>query len=285
MQGFTRMEQVFFIDKIIPADTAAVPITDSSFLYGLGLFETMRAASGTVFRLSDHLDRLFTSAAALSIPCGLTADFIEDAVKQVLKANHLKNARMRLTLSSGPLAQTDMPKGTLLITATEFTPYPKEYYDRGARVILADFRQNPKDPTCGHKTTCYAPRLIALKQAHEKLATESLWFTTENNLAEGCVSNVFLVKDNVLYTPRADTPVLPGVARKTVLELAEKLKIKSVEQVLTIHDVLSAQEIFLTNVIMTVLPVTSVESHTVGDGKVGTTTKKLMEAYEEKLKG
>jgi branched-chain amino acid aminotransferase len=275
------MEQVFFIDKIVPADTAAVPITDSSFLYGLGLFETMRAVNGAVFRLKDHLDRLLTSAAALSIPCGLTPDFIEDAVKQVLKANHLKDARMRLTLSSGPLTQTDTPKGTLLITATEFTPYPKEYYDRGARVILADFRQNPKDPTSGHKTTCYAPRLIALKQAHEKLATEALWFTTGNNLAEGCVSNVFLVKDNVLYTPRADTPVLPGIARKTVLELAEKLKIKAVEQDLTIHDMLSAQEVFLTNVIMTVLPVTSVESHTVGDGTVGVVTKKLTEAYKE----
>jgi branched-chain amino acid aminotransferase len=279
------MEQVFFIDKIVGADTAAVPITDSSFLYGLGLFETMRAVNGVVFRLKDHLDRLLNSAAVLSIPSGLTPEFIEDAAKQVLKANHLKDARLRLTLSSGPLAQTDTPKGTLMITATEFTPYPKEYYDRGARVILANFRQNPKDPTSGHKTTCYASRLIALKQAHEKLATEALWFTTENNLAEGCVSNVFLVKDNVLYTPRADTPVLPGIARKTVLELAKKLNIKAVEQDLTIHDVLSAQEVFLTNVIMTVLPVTSVESHSVGDGKVGAMTKKLTEAYEEKLKG
>jgi branched-subunit amino acid aminotransferase/4-amino-4-deoxychorismate lyase len=151
-------------------------------------------------------------------------------------------------------------------------------------VILANFRQNPKDPTCGHKTTCYAPRLIALKLAHEKLATEALWFTTENKLTEGCVSNVFLVKDDVIYTPKADTPVLPGVARKTVLELAEKLKIDLVEQDLTIHDLLSAQEVFLTNVIMTVLPVTSVESHSVGDGKVGAVTKKLTKAYEEKLK-
>ena len=277
------MEQAFLIDKIIAADEAAVRITDSSFLYGLGLFETMRAIHGKVFRLKDHIDRLLNSAAALSIPCGLTADFTENAVGQTLKANGLKDARMRLTLSSGPLAQTEMPKGTLLITASEFTPYPKEYYDRGARVILADFRQNPKDPTCGHKTTCYAPRLIALKQAHEKLAAEALWFTTENKLAEGCVSNVFLVKDDVLYTPRADTPVLPGIARKTVLELAEKLKIDSVEQDLTIHDMLTAQEVFLTNVIMTVLPVTSIESHSVGDGKVGTITKKLTEVYRDLL--
>jgi branched-chain amino acid aminotransferase len=190
---------------------------------------------------------------------------------------------LRMTLSGGPLVQSDAPIGTLLITATQFTPYPKEYYDKGVRVILTDFRQNPKDPTCGHKTTCYAPRLMALRNAHEKLATEALWFTTENKLAEGCISNIFLVKDDTLCTPKADTPVLPGIARKTVLELAEDLKIKAVEQDLTIHDLLSAQEVFMTNVIMTVLPVTSIESHSVGEGKVGIITKKLTEAYDKKL--
>jgi branched-subunit amino acid aminotransferase/4-amino-4-deoxychorismate lyase len=279
------MEQVFWIDKIVPTDNAAVSIADSSFLYGLGLFETLRACGGKVFRIQDHIDRLLNSAAALGVPCGLTADFIENAVGQVLEANGLKEARMRMTLSGGPLAQADTPTGTLLITATEFTPYPKEYYDKGVRVILTDFRQNSKDPTCGHKTTCYAPRLLALKKAHEKLATEALWFTTENKLAEGCISNIFLVKDNTLYTPTTDTPVLSGIARRTVLELAQKKKIKAVEQDLTIHDLLSAQEVFMTNVIMTLLPVTSIESHSVDEGKVGPITKELTEAYEEKLKG
>jgi len=277
------MEQVFFIDKIVPADTAAISITDSSFLYGLGLFETMRAVNGKVFRLKDHIDRLLNSAAVLSIPCGLQAEFIENAVGQTLEANHLKNARMRLTLSGGPLTQADNSPPTLLITATEFTSYPEEYYDKGVRVVLTDFRQNSKDPTCGHKTTSYAPRLMALKKAHEKLAAEALWFTTENKLAEGSISNVFLVKDNVLYTPRADTPVLPGIARRTVLELAGKLNIKCLEQDLFVHDLLSAQEVFLTNVIMTVLPVTSIELHTVSDGKVGTITKKLTEVYRDLL--
>jgi branched-chain amino acid aminotransferase len=279
------MEQVFWIDKIVPADKAAISIADSSFLYGLGLFETLRACGGKVFRIQDHIDRLLTSAAALGVPCGLNADFIENATTQTLEANNLKDARMRMTLSGRPLPQADTPSGTLLITATEFTPYPKEYYDKGIRVILTDFRQNPKDPTCGHKTTCYAPRLMALRIAHEKLATEALWFTTENKLAEGCVSNIFLVKDNTLFTPKTDTPVLPGIARKTVLELAKHLKIKAIEQDMSIHDLLSAQEVFMTNVIMTILPVTSVESHSVGEGKVGTVTKELTEAYEKKLKG
>ena len=277
------MEQVFWIDKIVPADKAAVSIADSSFLYGLGLFETLRVCGSRVFRIQDHIERLLNSACVLGIPCSLKADFIKNAVGQVLESNGLKDARMRMTLSGGSLAQTQSPTGTLLITATEFIPYPKEYYEKGVRVTVTDFRQNPKDPTCGHKTTCYAPRLMALRKAHEKLAAEALWFTTENNLAEGCISNIFLVRDDVLYTPRAETPVLPGIARKTVLELAENLNIKAVEQDLTIHDLLGAQEVFLTNVIMAILPVTSVESHTVGEGKVGEMTKKLTKSYEKKL--
>jgi branched-chain amino acid aminotransferase len=152
------------------------------------------------------------------------------------------------------------------------------------RVALTDFRQNPTDPFCGHKTTCYGPRLTALKNAHEKLATEALWFTTENFLAEGSISNVFLVKDGALYTPPVQTPVLPGIARKTVLEIAEAENIPCHETPLQIGDVLGAEEIFLTNVIMEVLPVTSVEAHTVADGKPGEITKKLGEKYKIFLK-
>jgi len=111
-----------------------------------------------------------------------------------------------------------------------------------------------------------------------------VWFTTENKLAEGSISNIFLVKDKTLLTPRAETPVLPGIARKTVLELADKLKIKTEERDLSIHDLLAAEEVFLTNVIMTVLPVTAVESHTVAEGKVGPITRQLTEAYEDLLK-
>ena len=278
------MNQIFLNGTIVPAERAGIATTDSSFLFGMGLFETMRAANGKVFRLDDHINRMLASAAALSIPFGYSADYIQEAITQLLEANELKDARMRMTLSSGPVSDTENIKGTLLITAAPFTPYPKEYYEKGVRVTLTNFRQNPKDPTCGHKTTCYAPRLMALKQAHEKLAAEAVWFTTENKLAEGSISNIFLVKDKTLLTPRVETPVLPGIARKTVLELADKLKIKTEERDLSIHDLLAAEEVFLTNVIMTVLPVTAVESHTVAEGKVGPITRQLTETYEGLLK-
>jgi branched-subunit amino acid aminotransferase/4-amino-4-deoxychorismate lyase len=173
----------------------------------------------------------------------------------------------------------DQRKPTLLITATEFRPYPAEYYKTGVLVILCPFRQNATDPTCGHKTTSYYPRLLALNLAHQKQAAEALWFTTDNRLAEGCVSNIFLVKNSVLHTPPLETPALAGIARRTVRQLAGQQSLDLVEKDLYISDVLEADEIFLTNVIMEVLPVVSVEQHTVGDGKVGPVTKRLREGF------
>ena len=123
--------------------------------------------------------------------------------------------------------------------------------------------------------------MIALNAAHQRRAAEALWFTPDNHLAEGCVSNVFLVKDSVLYTPPIETPVLAGVARKAICQLALKNSIELIEKDLNINDVLGADEVFLTNVIMQVMPITRVEKHTVGDGKVGPTVKKLQRSFTE----
>lgn len=279
-----RTENVYLNGKIVEAGEASVPVTDSSYLYGIGLFETMRAVDGQVFCLREHLARLNKSAEALTIFNSYSDEQIEQAIDQLLVANDLTEARLRLSISNGPVQTDGTALTNLLITAAAFSPYPDEYYDNGVRVILTDFRQNSNDPFCGHKTTCYGPRLTALKNAHEKLAAEALWFTTENALAEGSISNVFLVKDGVLYTPPVNTPVLPGVARKTVIDLAEELNIECYENPLRIDDLLKADEVFLTNVIMEVLPVVAIEAHTVAEGNPGEITKKIGKAYKDKLK-
>ena len=273
-------KKVFLNDNVIDIDQAHLSVAESGFLYGAGLFETMRSHDGIVFRLQDHLDRLFQSAAVLSINHSYDKPYIGDAIGKLLQANELSEARLRLTLTNGPLTESeDQRRPTLLITAAEFRPYPAEYYKTGVLVILCPFRQNPMDPTCGHKTTSYYPRLLALNLARQKQAVEALWFTTDNRLAEGCVSNVFLVKDSVLYTPPVQTPVLPGIARKTVCQLAQQQCIELAEKDLTISDVLEADEVFLTNVIMEVLPVIQVEKHAVGNGKVGPMTQKIRESF------
>ncbi|HIJ72434.1 MAG TPA: hypothetical protein HPP87_13920 [Planctomycetes bacterium] len=275
------MNKVFLNNKIVDDAEAHISVSDSGFLYGMGLFETMRCTGGRVFALEAHLSRLFASAAKLAISNPYDKEYISDVIEQVLAANNLTDARLRLTLTNGPMSASNECKPTLLITATRFEPYPAQYYEKGVRVVLTDFRQNVQDPITRHKTTNYFSRLLALDIAHKKQAAEALWFTTDGRLAEGCVSNVFCVKDSVLYTPTLDTPVLPGVMRKTVCEVAKAESVSLIEKDLTIQDLLAADEVFITNVIMLVLPVVAVEAHTVGDGKVGAITSRLMKCVDK----
>jgi branched-chain amino acid aminotransferase len=286
-------EKVFLNDKLVDTENARISAGDSGFLYGAGLFETMRAYNGVVFRLDDHLNRLSASAKALSIEHSYNKEYLTDAVYEVLEANKLADARLRLTLSAGAISHSqEKPAATLLITAAKLQPYPAEYYGKGVLVVLCPFRQNVSDPACGHKTTSYLPRMLALRQAHEKKAAEALWFTTDGRLAEGCISNVFLVRDSRIYTPITNTPILPGIARKTVCEMAianpstslRTGKIEIIEKDLSIDDLLGANEVFITNVIMQVMPIVGIEKHTIGEGIPGLITKKMQDYYNEFVK-
>ncbi len=273
-------QKVFLNNEIIDITDAKISSADAGFLYGAGLFETMRASNGVVFALDNHLDRLFASSEKLKINLRGDRQFVADAIYQTLNANELKEARIRLTATSGAI-NAEKAEPTLLAVAVNFEPYPKEYYDKGIIVVLNSYRQNPSDVLAGHKTTSYFSRISALAVAHQKRAAEAIWFTVDGRLAEGCISNVFLVKDSVLLTPSLKTGILPGIARKTVLELAAQNSIKAEEKELTVDDLLGADEIFITNVIMQVMPVVAIESHNVGNAKPGTVTKKIMALYTE----
>ncbi len=133
--------KVFLNDRLVDIDKACISVSDSGFLYGAGLFETMRSYNGVVFSLKDHLDRLFFSAGALSIENSYDRKYITDAIYKVLKANKLADARLRLTLTGGPMAKPEEERrATLLIAATKLTPYPAEYYKNGVLVVLCPFR-------------------------------------------------------------------------------------------------------------------------------------------------
>ncbi len=134
------MSKVFLNDSVVEAGDAKVSADDSGFLYGQGLFETMRAVGGAIFRLDDHLDRLFSSCKKLDIKLSYDRDYIKDALVKVLAANDLSEARVRLTVSGGAMSD-DQGKGTLLVTAVEFAAYPAQYYAKGVTVTLCDYRQ------------------------------------------------------------------------------------------------------------------------------------------------
>ena len=277
-------EKVFLNDNLIDMEEARVSVTDSGLLYGAGLFETMRSRNGVVFRLRDHLERLFFRAEALSIVHGYSTEYVGEAIHRTLEANGLADARLRLTLTGGPLAGSEeQRRGTLALTATAFTPYPADYYRTGVMVILCPFRQNTTDPTHGHQTTSFLPRLLALNLARQRRAAEALWFTQDSRLAEATLGSVILVKNSILRAPVIEVPALADPARRVIRQLAQQQFLELIEKDLYIADVLEADEIFLTNVVMEVLPVVSVERHTVGEGKVGLVTKRLAEGFAQEI--
>ncbi len=267
------------IDVMQPMLTVANP----AFLHGVGLFETLRAYEGKPFRLPHHIERLRASAEHFKMLLGESIEQIPGAVERVLEANGLADARLRITIS--PSHDPDHPENTLLlVTAQETSGYPKELYEKGMTVqVCTRYRQSTQDPLAGHKTCCYFPRLVALRDAQEQHCGEALWFTPENNLAEGCISSVFVVKQEALLTPPLDTPVLPGVTRATVLDLARAHGVPCEERALTIDDLLDADEVFLTNSVMEIMPVTRVERRVIGSEKPGPLSRKLSDLYQQLL--
>ena len=273
-------EQIFYNGRLVSMAEASVPVSNPSFLHGVGLFETLRAYRGKPFRLDEHVERLRRSADRFNMPLGATVDEIADAVRQTLEANQLADARIRFTVTP-PGSMDEAHQITLLVRTEAMHGYPAELYEKGMTVcVLTDYRQSRHDPLAGPKTTSYFPRLLALRDAQDRHCGEAFWFTPENLLAEGCITNVFLVRDGRLKTPPLATPVLPGITRAAVIELAQEADIEVAETPCTIDDVLGAEEIFLTNGVMEVMPVTRVERHPVGDAKIGPVTRKLADAYK-----
>jgi len=287
------MSAVVFVNgEFLPAEQARLSVWEGGWLHGAGLFETMRAFRGRIFRLDAHLERMMDSAVKLlfsverpDLP--LTTDF-----DTLLERNGLGDARVRLTVSAGPLVggdarpadqEADRPRPTVCATAAPLTGYPAELRTRGMTVALSPFKVSPSDPVAGHKCTSYLPRLLALRDAHARKCGEALWFTTGNLLSEGSISNVFLVSGGRLMTPPTDTPALRGITRATVLELARQAGIETAAKPLTIDNLLDADEVFLTNSIMEVMPVCRVERHDIGQGRPGPITKRLAEEYRQLL--
>ncbi len=272
---------------LLPAEEARVSVFDSAFMQGIGLFETMRSYGGRVFRMREHVDRLIASAGVLGWTILPDSDELLDNVAQVLRATGDGDARVRLTVTTGSLhaVTEDAPPLTIVATATPGETYPDECYLKGVSVVFAEGRQMAGDPTVGHKTTSYFARLASLRAAHVRSAFEALWLTPEDYLAEGAISSVFVVRDELLYTPPLDTPVLPGITRAAVIELAVENDIPVQEKALTCEDVLAADELFLTNSMMEVMPVVRIGREPVGDAKVGDVTREVAVAYTNLVAG
>lgn len=298
------MPDVWLNGEFIAEETASLGLRDTGLLHAAGVFTTMRSVAGRVYRLDAHLARLRASCDTLLIPLVVKDKALRAAVDELLRRNQLTDARLRLTVTRGAAAQDPIHglrlSPNVFMTAAPFEPYPAEYYERGMTVVLLDEQKlNPYDVQAGHKTLNYFSRLTALRSATQRQAGEALWFNVHNYLQSGSISNVFIVKQGTLITPPTneelrDKPVaeatayprsavLPGITRGAVLELARAAGINVQLRSIDVNELLEADELFLTNSIMGIMPICRIERHPIGQDKPGGTTLQLSERYRADL--
>jgi len=280
------MEGIIYLNgKLVPAQEAKISPFDRGLLYGYGLFETMRSYNEHVFRLDRHLARLRRSAMVLALASELEAYDLEQAIYKTLEANHLKDARIRLTVSAGigerGLAPPSLGQLMVMVFAEKLSLPSTQVYRRGIRAAIVSTRRNSLSPLSQIKATNYLDSFVALSQAVASGAEEAILLNERGFIAECSTSNIFLVAEGILITPSVESGILPGITREAVLELAGDLGIETVEREIPEADLFQAEEAFLTTSVREVVPITSVNGKPVGSGKPGTVTKRLMAAYKE----
>lgn len=279
---------VYLNGHFVPKDEAMVSVFDHGFLYGDGIYETMRAYGGRIFLLDKHLVRLKHSAEAIGLQLPLSHEQVGEALNESLRVNKLLDAYVRLQVSRGPgeigLDPALCPAPTMVIVVKPFKDYPAEQYENGVSAAIVRTRRNhPLALNPAIKGTNFLNNILAKMESLKAGAYEGIMLNWEGYVAEGTISNIFTVKKSCLSTPHLDTGILEGVTRGLVLYLARKARIATKEAMLKPKDLTEADECFITNSTIEIMPVTMVDGRTIGNGKPGPITKALMQSYTSEV--
>lgn len=270
--------KIYLDGKFVDEKEARVSIFEPGFLYGQGAFETMRAYNKKIFRLDSHIERLLKSLPLLEIKIRQGAEALKEAVLKSLSENNLKDAYVRLTAWQG----TD--GGHVAVFAKSYDFLQKEDYLKGFRAAISKtYRQNEFSPLSGIKSANYLPMLLVYRQAKAKGYDEALLLNTQGFLSETSRANIFFIKDNCLITPSLDCGCLPGITRDTVLSIAAKEKIQCLEAKVSPEELKKADEAFLTNSLIEVMPLVAVDDKSILAGKPGNITELILKRYRSLL--
>ncbi|MFA6141858.1 MAG: aminotransferase class IV [Candidatus Omnitrophota bacterium] len=272
-----KTQKVWINSRLVDARDAKVSVFDRGLLYGDGIFETMRSYAGVVFKIDKHLDRLFNSMKFLRINPPYSKAEFENGIYRMLKSNNLKNAYIRLTVTRGE------NKSNAVIIARDFEGYPGSIYKYGITAKIADTRQNEYSPIVNIKTLNFLNYIMSKEEAKRDGFDDAILINTKGYVAEAATSNVFIVKKDSLITPAISCGILPGITRAVVIEIAKRLKMKTIEKCCTVSELLNSNEVLLTNSCAEVVPVVKVGSKCIGSGKPGELTKLLHISYQKEV--
>lgn len=281
--------KVYLNGKLVDRKQAVISVFDHGLLYGDGVFEGIRAYNCLVFKLKEHIDRLFASAAAIVLTIPLAKEALIRAIIATLKANSLRDAYIRVVVTRGEgdlgLDPRKCRRPTVFIITDKIVLYPPEFYQKGLSIVTVSVRRNiPEALSPQIKSLNYLNNILAKIEAINFNSEEALMLDHNGLVAECTGDNIFIVKDDTLLTPPTHVGVLAGITRQAVLDLAVHTGLRVKEELLTRYDVFTAEEVFLTGTAAEIIPVVKIDGRTIGNGKPGNYTLELIKKFHKLTK-
>ena len=276
--------KIYISGKYYSKEDAKVSVYDHGFLYGDGVFEGMRSYGGKVFRLEQHLERLWASAKAIWLQMPISHEEMAKAVNDTLAANGIKDGYIRLVVTRGAgalgLDPNKCSDPQVIVIADHIQLYPKEMYQNGLEIVTASTIRNHSAALSPRiKSLNYLNNIMAKIEGLQAGCVEALMLNAKGEVAECTGDNIFIVRKGVIQTPPIDAGILEGITREAVIDLAAEMKVPLQQIALTRHDIFIADECFLTGSAAEIIPVVKLDSRVIGDGKPGPLTKKLTERF------
>jgi len=284
-------ELLVYIDgEYYPESEAKISVFDHGFLYGDGVFEGIRSYNGVVFKLREHIDRLYHSARAIMLEIPLTKEEMMKAVLETLRRNNLKDAYIRLVVTRGKgdlgLDPRKCPKpSVIIITVPLLQLYDEEKRERGMSMIVSWVRRDPVDATTHEiKSLNYLNSILAKIEANNAGVDEAIILDTNGFICEATAENIFIVKDGKIITPPSTSGPLPGITASVVKEIAQDLGYQVIEKGITVVELYGADEAFVTGTAAEIMPIREVNKRRIGEGRMGPITRKILERFREYVK-
>jgi branched-chain amino acid aminotransferase len=284
--NLAQKEFLVYVDgKYYPRSEAKVSVFDHGLLYGDGVFEGIKSYDGVIFKLKEHLERLYFSARAIMLKVPLTKEKMTKAVIETLRKNNLKDAYIRLVVTRGigdlGLDPKKCPKPAVVIIAVPMLQlYGEEKRRKGMSMIVASVRRDPVDATTHEiKSLNYLNSILAKIEANNVNADEAIILDTHGLVSEATAENIFIVKDSKVMTPPATSGPLAGITAIVVKSVAEKLGYTVIERAITVAELYAADEAFLTGTAAELMPIREVNKRQIGQGKMGPVTERLLKEY------